>query len=40
VKFVGAKNAWDCTVTPPDAYSVSATHNGVDPADFNVIYTK
>lgn len=40
VKFVGVKNAWDCTVTPPDAYSVSATHNGVDPADFNVIYTK
>ena len=40
VKFVGVKNAWDCTVTPPATYSVSATHTGENPADFNVIYSK
>ena len=41
VKFVGEKNAWDCTVTPTDkAWLVSETHNGTDPADYNVVYTK
>ena len=40
VKFVGSKNEWDCTVTPPAAYAVEATHNGQNPADFNVVYKK
>ena len=39
-KFVGAMNAWDCTVTPPAAYTVETTHTGTTPADFNVIYKK
>lgn len=39
-EFKGAKNAWDCTVTPPAAYSVEATHTGVNPEDFNVVYKK
>jgi hypothetical protein len=39
-KFVGDKNAWDCTVTPPAAYTVETTHTGTTPADFNVIYKK
>jgi hypothetical protein len=39
-KFVGNKNAWDCTVTPPAAYTVETTHTGTTPADFNVIYKK
>ena len=38
--FVGEKNAWDCTVTPPAAYTVETTHTGTTPADFNVIYKK
>ena len=40
VKFVGDKNAWDCTVTPPTAYAVETTHTGTTPADFNVVYKK
>ena len=39
-EFVGDKNAWDCTVTPPAAYTVETTHTGTTPADFNVIYKK
>ena len=39
-EFVGSKNKWDCTVTPPAAYVVEATHNGQNPADFNVVYKK
>ena len=39
-KFVGAMNAWDCTVTPPAVYTVETTHTGTTPADFNVIYKK
>ena len=39
-EFVGDKNAWDCTVTPPAAYTVETTHTGTIPADFNVIYKK
>lgn len=39
-EFKGAKNAWDCTVTPPAAYSVETTHTGVNPEDFNVVYKK
>ena len=39
-EFVGDKNAWDCTVTPPTDYSVWDTHTGKNPADFNVVYKK
>lgn len=39
-EFVGDKNAWDCTVTPPTDYSELETHDGKNPADFNVVYKK
>jgi len=40
VDFVGEKNAWDCKVTPPNAYSIVATNTGANPANWNVIYEK
>ena len=40
VKFVGAKNAWDCTVSPSDEWTKTQTNTGTSPANFNEIYTK
>ena len=39
-EFVGEKNEWDCTVTPPSSYGIVAVNNGANPANWNVIYEK
>jgi len=37
-KLNGAKNAWDCIVTPPTVYAVVVEDDGEN--DYNVVYTK
>ena len=39
-EFVGAKNEWDCTVSPSDEWTKVKINNGKSPANYNEIYTK
>ena len=39
-EFVGAKNEWDCIVSPSDEWTKVKTNNGKSPANYNEIYTK
>ena len=39
-EFVGAKNEWDCIVSPSDEWTKVKINNGKSPANYNEIYTK
>ena len=39
-EFVGARNEWDCTVSPSDEWTKVKINNGKSPANYNEIYTK
>ena len=39
-EFVGAKNEWDCIVSPSNEWTKIQVNNGKSPANFNEIYTK